>query len=105
MKRTLFLRKKVEKINSINIIGNSTKISEVIHLAERAAESDSNILLEGETGTGKELFAEFIHQHSQRNDKPLVAINCASLPDQLMESEFLDMRKGHLPMPKHLNKV
>jgi transcriptional regulator with PAS, ATPase and Fis domain len=63
-------------------------------LADRAAYSDSNILLEGETGTGKELFAEFIHQRSQRNTKPLVAINCASLPDQLMESELFGYEKG-----------
>ena len=54
----------------------------------------SNILLEGETGTGKELFAEFIHQNSPRNNKPLVAINCASLPDQLMESELFGYEKG-----------
>jgi transcriptional regulator with PAS, ATPase and Fis domain len=50
--------------------------------------------LEGETGTGKELFAEFIHQYSKRNNKPLVAINCASLPDQLMESELFGYEKG-----------
>ena len=45
--------------------------------------SDSNILIEGETGTGKEFLAEYIHKHSARNEKPFVVINCASLPDQL----------------------
>jgi DNA-binding NtrC family response regulator len=94
LEKNTILSKKVEKLNSINIIGNSSKISEVIHLAERAAQSDSNILLEGETGTGKEVFAEFIHQNSNRNEKPLVAINCASLPDQLMESELFGYEKG-----------
>ncbi len=88
------LASKVEKHNNLNIIGNSKQIKEIIYLAERAAVSDSNILLEGETGTGKELFAEFIHQHSYRNSKPLVAINCASLPDQLMESELFGYEKG-----------
>ena len=63
-------------------------------MAERAAKSDSNILLEGETGTGKELFAEFIHKNSNRADKPFVAINCASLPDQLIESELFGYEKG-----------
>ncbi len=94
LEKNTLLKNKVEKINSLNIIGKSKKIKEVIHLAERAASSDSNILLEGETGTGKELFAEFIHQYSKRNNKPLVAINCASLPDQLMESELFGYEKG-----------
>jgi transcriptional regulator with PAS, ATPase and Fis domain len=56
--------------------------------------SDSNILIEGETGTGKELFAEYIHKHSARKDKPFVVINCASLPDQLIESELFGHEKG-----------
>jgi DNA-binding NtrC family response regulator len=94
LEKNTILSKKVEQFNSINIIGRSEKIREVIQLAQRAAGSDSNILLEGETGTGKELFAEFIHQHSLRNEKPLVAINCASLPDQLMESELFGYERG-----------
>lgn len=94
LERNKILSKKVESSTSNNIIGESKRIREVINLAEKAALSDSNILLEGETGTGKEVFAEFIHQHSQRNDKPLVAINCASLPDQLMESELFGYEKG-----------
>ncbi|KAB2842528.1 MAG: sigma-54-dependent Fis family transcriptional regulator [Melioribacteraceae bacterium] len=86
-----------EKVNQTiphQIIGESVKIKDVIKLAERAAKSDSNILLEGETGTGKELFAEFIHNNSERNQKPMVAINCASLPDQLIESELFGFEKG-----------
>lgn len=94
LEKNTILTNKVEKYSSINIVGNSKSIKEVIYLAERAALSDSNILLEGETGTGKELFAEFIHQNSLRNQKPLVAINCASLPDQLMESELFGYEKG-----------
>ncbi|MBN1300105.1 MAG: sigma-54-dependent Fis family transcriptional regulator [Melioribacteraceae bacterium] len=88
------LKSRIDKSVPHSIIGESRAISDVIGLAERAAKSDSNILLEGETGTGKELFAEFIHKNSNRNKKPLVAINCASLPDQLMESELFGYEKG-----------
>jgi DNA-binding NtrC family response regulator len=77
-----------------NIMGESTTIKDIILLAQRSAISDSNILLEGETGTGKELFVEFIHKNSTRKNKPLVAINCASLPDSLMESELFGYEKG-----------
>lgn len=76
------------------IVGDSKKMRNVISLAEKAARSDSNILLQGETGTGKELFAEFIHESSGRNKKPLVVVNCASLPDQLIESELFGYEKG-----------
>ena len=88
------LSEKIKQITPHQIIGDSDCIKEIISLAERAAKSDSNILLEGETGTGKELFAEFIHHKSERNEKPLVAINCASLPDQLLESELFGFEKG-----------
>lgn len=94
LEQNTILSKKVETTSNSNIIGKSKNIKEVTNLAERAAFSDSNILLEGETGTGKELFAEFIHKNSQRNNKALVAINCASLPDQLMESELFGYEKG-----------
>ncbi|MCK9279783.1 MAG: sigma-54 dependent transcriptional regulator [Melioribacteraceae bacterium] len=76
------------------IIGESESINNVILLAEKSAKSNSSILLEGETGTGKELFAEFIHKNSDRSEKPFVAINCASLPDQLIESELFGYEKG-----------
>jgi DNA-binding NtrC family response regulator len=88
------LSSKVSQSIPNSIIGESESIKNVIRLAERAAHSDSNILLEGETGTGKELFAEFIHKNSERSNKPFVAINCASLPDQLMESELFGYEKG-----------
>lgn len=88
------LTSKINRSISNTIIGESKAIRDVISLAERAAKSDSNILLEGETGTGKELFAEFIHKSSYRKDKPFVAINCASLPDQLIESELFGYEKG-----------
>jgi len=97
--RDLIIKNKIltSKINQVvpsSIIGESESIKNIIKLAERAANSESNILLEGETGTGKELFAEYIHKNSARKDKPFVAINCASLPDQLMESELFGYEKG-----------
>jgi two-component system, NtrC family, response regulator AtoC len=97
--KDLILKNKIlsTKINQSTaniIIGESDSIKRVLTLAERAAKSDSNILLEGETGTGKELFAEFIHRNSTRSEKPFVAINCASLPDQLIESELFGYEKG-----------
>ncbi|MCU7494787.1 MAG: sigma-54-dependent Fis family transcriptional regulator [Ignavibacteria bacterium] len=88
------LSSKVSQKSSSKIIGNSKQIQHTISLALRAARSDSNVLIEGETGTGKELMAEFIHQNSERNDKPFVIVNCASLPDQLIESELFGHEKG-----------
>lgn len=92
--KTELLAKEVSKKHSVNIIGDSKAIQRVLTLANKAALSDSNILVEGETGTGKELFAEYIHKQSARKEKPFVAINCASLPDQLIESELFGHEKG-----------
>ncbi|MFC2085176.1 sigma-54-dependent transcriptional regulator [Bacteroidota bacterium] len=92
--KNTILTSKIDKSIPHSIIGESKSIREVTSLAERAAQAESNILLEGETGTGKEIFAEFIQNHSKRNAKPLVTINCASLPDQLIESELFGYEKG-----------
>jgi two-component system response regulator AtoC len=92
--KTTILSNQINKKSSSNIIGNSSELQRVINLANKAAMSDSNILIEGETGTGKELLAEYIHKHSERADKPFVIINCASLPDQLIESELFGHEKG-----------
>lgn len=88
------LSTKIEQSTKNLIIGDSEKLREILRLSERSAKSESNILLEGETGTGKELIAEFIHKNSNRADKPIVAINCASLPDQLLESELFGYERG-----------
>jgi DNA-binding NtrC family response regulator len=92
--KATILEDQVNKKLSSNIIGNSFALKHVMHLANKAAMSDSNILVEGETGTGKELLAEYIHKHSARNENPFVVINCASLPDQLIESELFGHEKG-----------
>src|SRR4030067_113853 len=92
--KTTILSNQINKKSASNIIGESLELHRVINLANKAAMSDSNILVEGETGTGKELLAEYIHKHSAREDKPFVVINCASLPDQLIESELFGHEKG-----------
>lgn len=88
------LEKKVSKSEGKKIVANSAEMKSLLQLAERAAGADSNILIQGETGTGKELLAEFIHQNSGRANKPFVVINCASMPDQLIESELFGYEKG-----------
>ena len=92
--KTTILSNQVSKKLSSRIIGSSPGLQRAINLANKSALSDSNILIEGETGTGKELFAEYVHKYSSRNDKPFVIINCASLPDQLIESELFGHEKG-----------
>lgn len=76
------------------IIGNSESIQTVVRKAEKIANTDVSTLLLGESGTGKEVFARSIHEHSPRKDKPFVAINCASIPENLLESELFGYEKG-----------
>jgi transcriptional regulator with PAS, ATPase and Fis domain len=72
----------------------SASMQQVSEYMRRAANSDSTILITGETGTGKELAAEFIHQKSRRAKKPFICINCAAIPDSLLESELFGHAKG-----------
>ncbi|MTI42555.1 transcriptional regulator with GAF, ATPase, and Fis domain [Roseibium hamelinense] len=76
------------------LIGDSPPIEKAINLIRKAANSDVPILLRGETGTGKEMMAAFIHQSSDRSDKPFVVQNCAALPEALLESELFGHVKG-----------
>ncbi|MGO4891430.1 PEP-CTERM-box response regulator transcription factor [Flavobacterium sp. W21_SRS_FM6] len=76
------------------IIGQSEGILAASRKAERIAQTDISTLLLGESGTGKEVFARSIHEHSLRKDKPFIAINCASIPENLLESELFGYEKG-----------
>lgn len=77
-----------------DIVGNSKKINEVINRAVKYSKTDSTILILGETGVGKEVFAQSIHNHSMRKNQPFVAINCAALPENILESELFGYVKG-----------
>jgi len=76
------------------IIGESPRIVEVSNAIQRVAPTDSTVLLQGESGTGKELFARAIHQLSPRRDRAFVAINCAAIPETLIENELFGHEKG-----------
>ena len=94
LQKTEILEKELDKISPTEIIGQSENLRKLLSLSIKAAQSDSNILIEGETGTGKELLAKFIHKNSNRKNFPYVTINCASLPDQILESELFGYEKG-----------
>lgn len=77
-----------------DIIGKSEPLRDVIENARRAAATSSNVLIYGKTGTGKELFAQSIHNESQQKDQPFIAINCSALPESLLESILFGTVKG-----------
>jgi transcriptional regulator with PAS, ATPase and Fis domain len=77
-----------------NLVGDSPLFMQSIKKAKRASKTDSTVLIIGETGTGKELFAHSIHNCSSRAKKPFIKLNCASIPDNLLESEFFGFEKG-----------
>ncbi|NQT55476.1 MAG: sigma 54-interacting transcriptional regulator [Desulfobacteraceae bacterium] len=77
-----------------NIIGKSRPMQNVYELILKAADSDANVIILGETGTGKELVARAIHEMSARTDKAFVPVNCGAIPENLVESEFFGHRKG-----------
>jgi propionate catabolism operon transcriptional regulator len=77
-----------------DIIGSSTAIKEAMEKAKMLAKSDANILLSGETGAGKEIFAQSIHNASRRRNETFIAVNCATLPEHLLESELFGYDEG-----------
>jgi two-component system NtrC family response regulator len=89
------LRKEVsEKYSFPNIIGNHPKMQEIFELIGKVAKTDQTILIQGESGTGKDLIAKTIHYNSQRKDKPLVTVHCGALTDTLLTSELFGHAKG-----------
>ena len=88
------LAERHEEFNHYGIVGRSRQMQAVIRTAEVVAESRSTVLITGETGTGKEMVARAIHARSAQRDKPLIKVNCAAIPDSLLESELFGHRRG-----------
>ena len=88
VRRRLFASGHVASIRFKDIVGTSDLLNESVALARDFAKTDSSILIQGETGTGKEVFAQSIHNGSRRKKGPFVALNCAALPEQILESEL-----------------
>lgn len=90
-----------EKTDRDSIIGRSDAMQQVFKMVGRVASTDATVLIRGETGTGKELVARAIYQHSQRADKPFLVINCVALPETLLESELFGYEKGSFTGAAH----
>src|SRR5690348_1047745 len=84
------------QVNSdkITLLGTAPAFRKAIDLARKAAPTDASVFITGESGSGKEMIAQFIHHHSRRSSRPFVAVNCAALPEGLLESEMFGHRKG-----------
>lgn len=89
-----YLRSQREEIGFENIVGKSKKIREIYEIIEKVIENDATVFISGESGTGKELIARAIHFNGSRKQKPFIPINCASIPESLLESELFGHEKG-----------
>jgi PAS domain S-box-containing protein len=93
--QTEYLRAEVDEAHGFDeIVGESPALRAALEAVAQVARTDATVLIEGETGTGKELFARAIHKRSSRRDGPLIKVNCAAIPPTLIESEFFGHEKG-----------
>lgn len=92
VKETKVLKKKISK--TFDMVGESEGMNRIRELIDRVAHTDARILITGENGTGKELVAKWIHEKSQRKSFPLIEVNCAAIPSELIESELFGHEKG-----------
>ena len=88
------LKKQIGQLRETRIIGNSPEIRKVVELIDQVGPSEANVLILGESGTGKELVAQQLHEKSARATGPLVKVNCAALPENLLESELFGYVRG-----------
>ena len=94
-KQTEYLEEEINELtSSYGIVAENKNMKAVINLVHQVAKTDATVLIHGETGTGKELVARAIHKESNRNDKPLIRINCGAIPANLIESELFGHKKG-----------
>lgn len=103
---TKTLKKRIRKTNAQDIIGTSAAIAKIKQTIDRVAETDARVLITGPNGTGKELVARWIHEKSQRADQPLIEVNCAAIPSELIDSELFGHEKGAFTsaMKQHIGK-
>lgn len=87
-------KKQSKNIKPVKIITQDPKMEQLLALASRVADSSASVLIQGESGTGKELFARYLHEKSNRAAQPFIAVNCAALPENLLESELFGHEKG-----------
>jgi DNA-binding NtrC family response regulator len=92
VKETKTLKKKISRNN--DMVGDSAPIRKIKEMIAKVAPTDARVLITGENGTGKELVAKWIHEQSDRNTSPLVEVNCAAIPSELIESELFGHEKG-----------
>ena len=90
-----FLRQEIVEIGAMGeFVGQSAALQNVVRQIDLVAPTDANVLILGESGTGKELVAREIHKRSERQERPMIKVNCASIPRELFESEFFGHAKG-----------
>jgi len=94
IRENLFLKAEATRESWGEIVGRSDKIQEIFKLVDKAARSDCTVLISGESGTGKELITRAIHSRSPRAGSPFVVVNCAAIPDNLLESELFGYERG-----------
>lgn len=93
------------KIQSLGIISHSKEMKRVLELSKHVAPTDSSILILGESGTGKGVLTKYIHKESQRNDGPFITINCAAIPESLLESELFGYNRGAFTGARREGKI
>jgi two-component system response regulator AtoC len=95
LKEVLYLRSEIARDRHFeNLVGRNSRMQEIYDLVGRIADNNATVLLNGESGTGKEVLARAIHQKSNRSQRPFVAVNCAAIPAELLESELFGHEKG-----------
>lgn len=107
LKENLYLKQALDERASLGkLLGKSKQIKRIYDIIESVSDSDSTVLITGESGTGKEIVAETLHNKSKRASRPYVIVNCAAIPDNLLESELFGHEKGSFTgaLERHLGK-